>query len=71
MSLTFRPITNETVVVMRGDKPVGTIRRYRNFHTCIVRVEGVLTAAANRGHAAYPTIAAAKAALLGADASIA
>lgn len=36
MKLTFRPIKLETVVVMRGDKPVGTIRRYRAHKACIV-----------------------------------
>jgi hypothetical protein len=29
MKLTFRPMKNECVVVMRGDKVAGTIRRYQ------------------------------------------
>ena len=69
VGLTFRPRRLVTVTVMRGEKPVGTIRRYRAHRFCLVRVEGVLTAAANPGRAAYPTIKDAKAALLHADAN--
>ena len=67
--LTFRPIKNECVVVMRGDKVAGTIRRYRAHKACIVRVEGLLTAsmAIGKGSATFPTIAAAKARLLELD----
>jgi hypothetical protein len=70
--LTFRPIKLETVVVMRGDKVAGTIRRYRAHKACIVSVPGVLTArmAIGQGKATFPTIAAAKARLLELDASI-
>ena len=68
--LTFRPIKLETVVVMRGDKVAGTIRRYRAHGACIVSVPGVLTAsmAIGKGYASFPTIAAAKARLLELDA---
>lgn len=67
--LTFRPIKLETVVVMRGAKVAGTIKRYRAHKACIVRVPGVLTAsmAIGQGKATFPTIAEAKAALLAAD----
>jgi hypothetical protein len=67
--LTFRPIKNECVVVMRGAKVAGTIRRYRAHRVCIVRVEGLLTAsmAIGKGRAAFPTIAAAKARLIELD----
>lgn len=63
MPLTFRPIKLETVVVMRGDKPIGTIKRYRAHKTCIVNVPGLLTAASNPGKASLKTIAEAKARL--------
>jgi hypothetical protein len=65
-AFTFRPIKNECVVVMRGDKVAGTIRRYRAHRACIVRVEGVLTAsmALGEGKATFPTITEAKRALL-------
>lgn len=64
--LTFRPIKNECVVVMRGDKVAGTIRRYRAHKACIVSVPGLLTASMHpmQGKAVFPTIAAAKKALL-------
>jgi hypothetical protein len=67
--LTFRPIKNECVVVMRGDKVAGTIRRYRAHRACIVRVEGVLTAsmAIGKGKATFPTIGEAKRRLLEID----
>lgn len=60
----------ETVVVMRGDKPIGTIRRYRAHRACIVSVPGVLTAsmAIGKGKATFPNVPAAKAAILKLDA---
>lgn len=68
--LTFRPIKLETVVVMRGNKPVGTIKRYRAHGICIVNVPGLLTAAQAPGkhRASFPTIGDAKRALLELDA---
>lgn len=67
--LTFRPIKLETVVVMRGDKVAGTIKRYRAHKACIVNVPGVLTAsmAIGQGKASFRTIAEAKRAVLDAD----
>lgn len=69
--LTYRPIKNECVVVMRGDKVAGTIRRYRAYKACIVCVPGVLTAsmAIGQGKAVFPTIPAAKAAINALEAS--
>lgn len=60
--LTFRPIKLETVVVMRGDKVVGTIRRYRAHRACIVSVPGLLTAsmAIGKGNAVFKTVGEAK-----------
>ena len=68
-NLTFKPIKLETVVVMRGEKPVGTIRRYRSHKSCIVSVPGVLTAsmAIGKGRSVFPTIGEAKKALLALD----
>lgn len=65
--LSFRPIRNEVVVVMRGDKVAGTIKRYRAHRACIVSVPGLLSAAANPGRASFPTIPEAKRALLALD----
>ena len=65
--LTFKPIKLETVVVMRGVKVAGTIKRYRAHKGCIVRVPGVLTPSANPGDCFFPTVAAAKARLLELD----
>lgn len=65
--LTFRPIKLETVVVMRGDKPVGTIKRYRQWKGCIVHVSGLMDASAPRGSRFFRTIPEAKKALLQAD----
>ena len=67
--LTFKPIKLETVVVLRDGKPVGTIRRYRNFNACQVRVPGVLTPASSPGQTTFRYMAEAKAALLKADAA--
>ena len=64
--LTFRPIKLETVVVMRGGKVAGTIKRYRAHKGCIVSVLGLITAAGT-GSAFFRTIPEAKAALLAAD----
>lgn len=68
--LTFKPMRNETVVVMRGDKVVGTIRLYRAHKSCIVHVPGLLTASMTpgKGDALFPTIPAAKKRLLELDA---
>lgn len=68
-SLTFKPIKLETVVVMRGEKPVGTIRRYRAHKACIVNVPGLLTAsmATGKGKSVFPTIDEAKKAILALD----
>jgi len=65
-ALTFRPTKLETVVVMRGNDVVGTIRRYHGKWQ--TRVPGVLTPASNPGQTVYDNLAAAKAALLAADA---
>lgn len=65
--ITFRPLKLETVVVMRGDKPIGTIKRYRAHRACIVSVPGILSAAANPGQASFPNIGAAKAAIIAKD----
>jgi hypothetical protein len=59
-NLTFTPIKLETVVVLRGDKVIGTIKRYRSFKAVLVHVEGLLTAASNRGYAKFDTILEAK-----------
>jgi ribosome-interacting GTPase 1 len=69
MTITFRPILNECVVVMHGNKVVGTIRRYRAHKACIVSVPGLLTAsmAIGQGKSVFPTIAAAKKAILALD----
>jgi len=68
-SITFKPIKLETVVVMRGEKPIGTIRRYRSHKACIVSVPGLLTAsmAAGKGNSVFPNIPAAKKAVLALD----
>ena len=70
--LSFRPIKLETVVVMRGDKVLGTIKRYRAHKTCIVRVPGILAAtmAIGKGYASFPTISEAKKKLLELDAEL-
>lgn len=67
--LTFRPLKLETVVVMRGDKVAGTIRRYRAHKACIVSVPGLLTAsmAVGKGKSTFRTIADAKRAILALD----
>lgn len=62
--LTFRPIKNEVVVVMDGDKVAGTIRRYRAHGGCIVHVPGVIDTSAAPGSRFFPTIPAAKKAIL-------
>lgn len=67
VKLTFRPMLLETVVVMRGVKVAGTIKRYRAHKGCIVRVPGVLTPSANPGDCFFPTVAAAKARLIELD----
>jgi hypothetical protein len=64
--LTFRPIKLETVVVMRGEKVAGTIKRYRAHKGCIASVPGILSAAGT-GNAFFRTIPEAKAAILAAD----
>lgn len=67
--LTFRPIKLETVVVMRGDKVAGTIKRYRAHKGCIVHVPGLLTSSSNKGQCFFRTVAEAKARLLELDAA--
>ena len=66
--LTFRPIKLEKIVVMRGDKVAGTIKRYRAHGGCIVRVPGVMAPTSHPGRCFFPTVAKAKAVLLGLDA---
>lgn len=66
-ALTFKPIRNETVVVMRGDKVAGTIRRYRVHKGCLVHVPGLLDSSSARGSRFFRTIDEAKAAILAAD----
>lgn len=60
--LSYRPIKLETVVVMRGDKVVGTIKRYRAHNCCIVNVPCLLTAsmAIGKGNSVFRTIGDAK-----------
>ena len=58
--ITFKPIKLETVVVMKGKKVIGTIRRYRQYKGCIVNIPGVLTSAENPGEAFFKTIPEAK-----------
>jgi hypothetical protein len=58
--LTYRPKINECVVVMRGDKVVGTIRRYPVWKRCIVNVPGLLTASTHPTQANFRTINEAK-----------
>ena len=67
--LTFKPIKLETVVVMRGEKPVGTIKRYRAHKGCIVNVPGLMTAAST-GKVFFRTIDEAKTAILSADCAV-
>ena len=71
-NLTFRPIKLETVVVMRGEKVAGTIRRYRAHKACIVNIPGLLTAsmAIGKGRATFPTIKEAKAAVAAIDCTV-
>jgi hypothetical protein len=68
-NLTFRPIKLETVVVMRGEKVAGTIKRYRAHKGCIVSVPGVISAAGTGG-SFFRTIDDAKAAVLAADCAV-
>lgn len=67
MRLSFRPMKNQCVVVMRGDKVAGTVRRYGAHKRWVANVPGVLSAAANPGVASLGYLAEAKAALLSAD----
>lgn len=60
MPLTYRPKINDCVVVMRGDKVIGTIRRYAVHKCCIVNVPGLLTAASHPQQASFRTINEAK-----------
>jgi hypothetical protein len=62
MALTYTAKKNECVVVLRDGKVIGTIRRYPQWNSCIVRVEGLLTAsmAVGQGKAAFRTINEAK-----------
>lgn len=63
MALTYRPIKLETVVVLRGDRVVGTIKRYRAYRRCIVSVPGLLSSATHPGQANFATVGEAKARL--------
>jgi len=54
----------EVVVIMRGEKVAGTIRRYRAHHTWIICVPGILSAAANPGRVTFTNLADAKRAVL-------
>lgn len=67
MKLSFRALKNETVVVMRGDRVAGTIRRYRGHGGCIVSVIGILSPAKNPGQCFFKTIPEAKRALRAKD----
>lgn len=60
--LTYTAKKNDCVVVLRDGKVVGTIRRYAAWKSCIVRVEGLLTAsmAVGQGKACFRTINEAK-----------
>ena len=58
--ITYMPIRNETVVAMRGNKVIGTIKRYRAHRRCIVNIPGILTASSNPGEANFATINEAK-----------
>lgn len=62
--ITFKPIKLETVVVLRDDKVIGTIKRYRSFKACLVSIEGLLSPAANPGCCKFRTIPEAKRAVL-------
>lgn len=64
ITVAFRPIKNECVVVMRGDKVAGTIKRYRQWKCCIVHIAGVMDASAPQGSRVFPTITEAKKAVL-------
>jgi hypothetical protein len=69
--LTFKPIKMETVVVMRGDKVAGTIKRYRAHKAVIVSVPGLMAADTHnqpfKGQRTFKTVAEAKAKLLELD----
>lgn len=67
--ITFKPMKLDCVVVMRGEKVIGTIRKYRAHKACIVSVPGILTAsmAIGKGNAVFPTIPAAKKRILELD----
>lgn len=65
-NLTFRPIKLETVVVMRGEKVAGTIKRYRQWKGCIVHIAGLMDASAPQGSRFFRTIPDAKKAVLAA-----
>ena len=59
---TYRPMKNK-FVVLKGERPVGTIKRHKFYDGVIVSVRGVLSPAATPGRAFYKTIDEAMAAL--------
>lgn len=71
LPLTFRPMLLETVVVMRGNKVAGTIKRYRAHKAVIVSVPGLMAANTHnqpfKGQRTFKTVAEAKAKLLELD----
>ena len=62
-NLTFKPIRNEKVVVMNGERVAGTITRYRGHGGCIAHVPGILDMTAPKGSRFFKTIPEAKAAV--------
>jgi hypothetical protein len=64
MGYDFTPIKNETVVVLKDGRVVGTIKRYRAHGGCIVSVPGVMSPSSTPGRAFYKTLKEAKRALL-------
>lgn len=69
LPITFKPMKLDCVVVMRGEKVIGTIRKYRAHGACIVSVPGILTASMNigSGKATFRTIPEAKKRILELD----
>lgn len=63
----FLPMKIETVVVLRGTKVIGTIKRYRTHKACLVSIPGLLSAAANPGQASFKTVPEAKKRILELD----
>ena len=59
---TYRLMKNK-VVVLRGERPVGTIKRHKFYDGVIVSVRGIISPSATPGWAFYKTIDEAMAAL--------